>query len=103
MHIAQFAMETWGRATDPLLPHSKRRRPTYLRWLKVMAENTSGTWVQSVVRFGAENYPAHGIKDMPMWGPAFASLSGGMQSEQGEQVTMRINNLSHYIETLQVK
>ena len=40
---------------------------------------------------------------MPMWGPAFASLSGGMQSEQGEQVTLRIDNLSHYIETLQVK
>ena len=40
MHIAQFAMETWGRATDPLWPHSKCRRRTYLRWPKVMAENT---------------------------------------------------------------
>jgi mono/diheme cytochrome c family protein len=55
-------------------------------------------YVQSVIRFGAEGFPAHGTKDMPIWGPAFASVSS-----TPEVVTIRINVLTHYIETLQVK
>jgi mono/diheme cytochrome c family protein len=58
-------------------------------------------YVASVIRFGAESYPAHGTKDMPMWGPALASVSGGIST--ASEVTMRINNLTHYIETLQAK
>jgi mono/diheme cytochrome c family protein len=61
-------------------------------------------YVESVLRWGAESFPAHGSKDMPMWGPAFASLSGGSTgSTTAPEVTMRINNLTHYIETLQAK
>jgi mono/diheme cytochrome c family protein len=56
------------------------------------------SYVQSVIRFGAGSFTAHGSKEMPMWGPAIASLSGDTNL-----VTLRINNLTHYIETLQVK
>jgi len=58
-------------------------------------------YVASVIRFGTESSPAHGTKDMPIWGPAFASVSGGIST--ASEVTMRINNLTHYIETLQAK
>lgn len=43
--------------------------------------------------------PAHGSKDMPIWGPVFRNISGGSQS----QVELRVANLTKYIETLQAK
>lgn len=43
--------------------------------------------------------PAHGSKDMPVWGPVFRSMSGGNQS----QVELRVSNLVKYLETLQGK
>jgi len=54
--------------------------------------------VASVLRFGT-TAAAHGSSDMPVWGPAFRSVSGGDESI----VTMRINNLVRYIKSLQVK
>jgi mono/diheme cytochrome c family protein len=48
---------------------------------------------------GDSNTPAHGSKDMPVWGAVFQSLSHG---DQG-QVQLRINNLTKYVESLQVK
>lgn len=44
------------------------------------------------------NLPAHGSKEMPIWGTLFSSIS----SSQGE-VQLRIANLTKYIETLQEK
>jgi mono/diheme cytochrome c family protein len=42
--------------------------------------------------------PAHGTKEMPMWGPLLSAVSHGRaESEQ------RIGNIARYIETLQVK
>jgi mono/diheme cytochrome c family protein len=43
--------------------------------------------------------PAHGSKDMPIWGPVFRSISSGNTA----QVELRVNNLTKYIETLQGK
>jgi mono/diheme cytochrome c family protein len=43
--------------------------------------------------------PAHGSKDMPVWGPIFMSIGG--HSAAGVQ--LRIRNLTAYLETLQVK
>jgi len=40
---------------------------------------------------------AHGSKDMPVWGPLFTYLGGGSHAE----VTVRINNLTRYIESIQ--
>ena len=53
----------------------------------------------SAVISGEEALPAHGSKDMPIWGHLFRSMSGGHESE----VQQRVANLNKYIETLQKK
>jgi hypothetical protein len=42
--------------------------------------------------------PAHGAKGMPVWGDVFRSMS----HNDGE-IKMRLNNLTKYVETIQVK
>ncbi|HEV2716311.1 MAG TPA: cytochrome c [Terriglobales bacterium] len=54
--------------------------------------------VASTIR-GDVNLPAHGSKEMPVWGPLFGHLSQGHPAE----VQQRIANLTSYIESLQVK
>ena len=41
---------------------------------------------------------AHGTKDMPVWGPLFRYMGGGSHAE----VTVRVESLTRYIESLQV-
>lgn len=53
----------------------------------------------SAVISGEEALPAHGSKDMPIWGHLFRSISGGHESE----VQQRVANLNKYIESLQKK
>jgi mono/diheme cytochrome c family protein len=48
---------------------------------------------------GDVNLPAHGSKDMPVWGSLFWHMSSGHQSE----VQQRVSNLSKYIESKQAK
>jgi mono/diheme cytochrome c family protein len=48
---------------------------------------------------GDSNNPAHGSKDMPVWGSMFQSMSHG---DQG-QVQLRISNLTKYIDSIQAK
>lgn len=48
---------------------------------------------------GDTNLPAHGTKDMPIWGDLFWHMSQGHTSE----VQMRIANLNKHIEELQTK
>ena len=43
--------------------------------------------------------PAHGSRDMPIWGAVFQSMGHGNQSE----VQMRIANLTAYVQSLQAK
>ena len=57
-------------------------------------------YVESVLKFGAENFPVHGTKDMPIWGPVLGSISGGTNTPQTNE---RIYNLNRYIESLQAK
>jgi hypothetical protein len=54
--------------------------------------------VSNTIR-GDQNIPAHGTKDMPIWGNLFWHMSQGHQSE----VQLRIANLDRYIESLQAK
>ena len=54
--------------------------------------------VISTIR-GESALPAHGSKDMPVWGSLFWSMSGGHEGE----VQQRVANLTHYIESLQAK
>jgi mono/diheme cytochrome c family protein len=48
---------------------------------------------------GQANLPAHGNKEMPVWGPVFFRMSQGHEGETEQ----RIANLNHYIESLQAK
>jgi len=43
--------------------------------------------------------PAHGSKEMPVWGKVFWRMSQGHSSE----VQLRVTNLNKYIESLQAK
>lgn len=42
--------------------------------------------------------PAHGSKDMPIWGDVFGSMS-----RNESEMRMRLNNLTNYIESIQKK
>ncbi len=70
--------------------------------LTVLSKNNGGKYpalkVSSAIR-GDANVPAHGNKEMPVWGRVFQSISGGHESE----VVQRIANLNRYIESLQAK
>jgi len=69
-------------------------------------------YVTTVLQYGVEDVKAHGCRDMPVWGPLFGP-SGGLSKSQSlplaearevsSVVTLRIHNLSQYIESLQPK
>lgn len=54
--------------------------------------------IVQVVR-GDSNRPAHGSKDMPVWGPVFLAVS----EHQPARVQQRAQNLTNYIQSLQAK
>jgi len=70
--------------------------------LAALSKNNGGKFpemrVVSTIH-GEAALPAHGSKDMPVWGTLFWNLSGGHESE----VQQRTSNLTKYIETLQEK
>lgn len=70
--------------------------------LSMLSKNNGGKYpdlkVASAIR-GDSDVPAHGSKDMPMWGGLFRDISHGHESE----VQQRVANLNRYIESLQVK
>jgi len=55
-------------------------------------------YVETVLRFGVETFPAHGAKDMPIWGPLLGAIS-----VDAPEAELRIHNLNQYIESLQAK
>jgi mono/diheme cytochrome c family protein len=57
--------------------------------------------VTAVLEFGAENSPAHGSVEMPVWGPMLGKMDD--KNGQSEMRMLRISNLNHYIESMQVK
>jgi mono/diheme cytochrome c family protein len=70
--------------------------------LTTLAQKNGGKYpaahVATVVR-GDANLPAHGNKEMPVWGPIFWTMSGGHESE----VMQRVTNLTKFVESLQTK
>jgi len=72
------------------------------RDLTLLSKNNGGKYpslkVSATIR-GESALPAHGSKDMPVWGALFWSMSGGHEGE----VQQRTANLSRYIESLQAK
>jgi mono/diheme cytochrome c family protein len=57
-----------------------------------------GLKVSAIIR-GEDTVPAHGSKEMPIWGNLFWELSAGHPSE----VQQRVANLNQYLESLQKK
>jgi mono/diheme cytochrome c family protein len=70
--------------------------------LTQLSKNNGGKYpalkVTSAIR-GTNDLPAHGSKEMPVWGELFWSMSRGHEA----QVQQRVANLTHYVETLQEK
>jgi mono/diheme cytochrome c family protein len=87
-----------GRGNGPVAS-SLTMQPTDLTTL---ARAHSGKYpdahVISVLRFGP-NTPAHGTLQMPVWGPVLANMGTTHVTES----TLRISNLSRYLQSIQVK
>jgi len=68
--------------------------------LTLLAEKNGGKFPENrvVIKIRAVDSPAHGSKEMPIWGTLLSSIS----SSSGE-VQLRTSNLVKYIETLQAK
>jgi mono/diheme cytochrome c family protein len=70
--------------------------------LTQLSKNDGGKFpalkVTSAIR-GENDLPAHGSKEMPVWGSLFWNMSRGQESE----VQQRVANLTKYIESLQAK
>jgi len=70
--------------------------------LTSLSKNNGGKFpalkVAAVIR-GEANLPAHGSREMPVWGQLFWTMSKGHEGE----VQQRVANLSKYIESLQAK
>ena len=70
--------------------------------LTTLAVKNGGTFpaahVSAVIQ-GDAMTAAHGSKDMPVWGPIFRTMGGHSQA----QATLRVRNLTNYLESIQVK
>jgi mono/diheme cytochrome c family protein len=90
-----------GKGNGPAAPAMKTA-PTNLA---LLAKNNGGKYpaahVAAVLSFGSES-PAHGSKDMPVWGQLFQSLNWSSSTKQVE-AQQRINSLNSYLESLQAK
>jgi|SRR5271165_2929446 len=70
--------------------------------LTMLSKNNGGKYPALKVTasiHGEAALPAHGSKEMPIWGSLFFDMSGGHQAE----VQQRVANLTKYIESLQAK
>ena len=89
-----------GKGDGPAVPALKTP-PTNLT---LLAKGNGGKYpaehFTNVLQFGTAT-PAHGSKDMPIWGRLFMSLSASHATVRAESGS-RINKLSEYVKTLQV-
>jgi len=70
--------------------------------LTVLAKKNNGVFPAmhvSEVIDGEFEKPAHGSREMPIWGPVFRSLAHG----HNDSAQLRINHLVKYLESLQEK
>jgi mono/diheme cytochrome c family protein len=87
-----------GRGNGPATPALKVAPSDLTTLAQKNGGKYPGLHVSSVIR-GEGDLPAHGSKDMPVWGPLFWRMSQGHDAE----VQQRITNLNQYIESLQAK
>jgi mono/diheme cytochrome c family protein len=87
-----------ARGGGPFSPQLKTWPPD----LTQLARKSDGVFPSmhvSEVIDGEFNKPAHGSKEMPIWGPVFRNLAHGRH----DSAQLRINNLVKYLELLQQK
>jgi mono/diheme cytochrome c family protein len=88
-----------GRGNGPAAPALKDH-PTDL---STLAKDHGGKFpdahISAILQFGVET-PAHGQKDMPVWGPALRSLDRGSPAPEMEE-HQRIANLTNYLRSIQ--
>lgn len=85
-----------GKGNGPAAPALKTPPPD----LTVLAKNNNGRFPDLKVMHILENgmdLSAHGSKDMPIWGPIFRSMGPDYVGH------MRQVNLTHYLQSIQVK
>ncbi len=87
-----------GKGTGPAAAALKKAPANLTELAKLNGGEFPDKKVYGAVK-GDTNTPAHGSKDMPVWGSVFQSMSHG---DQG-QVQLRISNLTKYIENMQSK
>jgi len=80
----------------PVAPALKVAPPDLTLLAKRNNGKYSADYVNNVVLHGV-NTPAHGSAEMPIWGPVFVGIN------DQRLVILRVNKLSEYLETLQVK
>lgn len=71
--------------------------------LTTIAKAHNGTYptarLEAALEFGVDS-PAHGSKEMPVWGPVFQQMD---HATNVPLESLRIRNIVRYLETLQVK
>ena len=87
-----------GKGDGPAAPALKISA-TNLTTLSVKNGGTFPAAHVAAVIQGDAMTPAHGSKDMPVWGPIFHSMGGHSLA----QVQLRIRNLTNYLESIQIK
>ena len=89
-----------GKGNGPVAWELKRQ-PTDL---SALSRDNGGKFpagrVSAVLQFG-EKPPAHGTSEMPVWGPVLGRMD--RSAPQPEMRTMRVCNLSRYVQSLQMK
>jgi mono/diheme cytochrome c family protein len=88
-----------GRGGGPAAAALKTQPTNLAQLTKENGGKFPETHIYSVLQFGMEE-PAHGSKDMPVWGPALRSLDRG-SSAAVMQEHQRLANLTDYLKTLQ--
>lgn len=85
-----------GRGNGPVAPALKVAPSDLTR----LAVRNSGVFprarVEMFVTNGAPDVPAHGSRDMPVWGPIFLSLE-----PSDKTVKVRIGNIVDYVQSIQ--
>jgi mono/diheme cytochrome c family protein len=88
-----------GRGNGPAAVALKEHPTDLVQLAKDNGGKFPGAHVYAVLQFGMET-PAHGSKDMPVWGPALRSLDQGGPAPDMEE-HQRIANLTSYLKSLQ--
>ncbi len=87
-----------AKGDGPAVPALKNHPPDLTLLAKQNGGKFPGNHVVNVLKFGTET-TAHGNATMPVWGPIFSSLHKSNPTE----AMQRANNVSRYLQTLQVQ